>query len=197
MIRISLSADVRKASSMLGQFRKQIPYIEARTMTNLAKQVQAAEKAGLSSVFDKPTPFTLRGVGITPATKGLPVATVFLKDKQAQYLAPYEFGGSTFLGTRVGVPVPVGIRTNQYGNLTRNKLAQLAANPKVFKGRVHGVSGFWQRMAGDHLKLLVEWTSGVQVKQHLDFASRAKALVAKQFAPTWETVVSAAIKTMK
>ena len=199
MIRVSVKADVEKAAAQLSDLaRTQLPFATAQAVNALAKQVKAAEVQAMSTVFSKPTPFTLRGVSVVAARKGQPTATVFVLPKQAAYLETYETGGSQVLGTRRGLPVPKGVAVNQYGNLTRRKLQQLNANPKVFQGRLRdGVSGFFLRLAHDRLRLLVRWTGGVAVKQRLDFGKRAEAVVRAGFKAAFDAAIAKALATRK
>ena len=60
-------------------------------------------------VFDRPTPFTRRGVGYRPAYKNRPVARVFIKDIQARYRTR-EYGGVRMPRKRALV-LPVGQRS--------------------------------------------------------------------------------------
>lgn len=199
MIRVSVEADVRKATAGLSDLaRRQLPFATAQAVNALAKQVKAAEVQAMGSVFSSPTPFTLRGVSVLSARKGAPTATVFVLPKQATYLQPYETGGGQVLGARRGLPVPKGVGVNRYGNLTRRKLQQLNANPRVFQGRLKsGVSGFFQRLADDRLRLLVRWTGGVAVKQRLDFGKRAEAVVRAGFKAAFDAAIAKAVATRR
>lgn len=146
--------------SLIALKAKQVPFATALALTRLAKGAAASEADAIADTFDTPTPFTTRAVRIEPATKSKPVAVVALKDVQAQYLAPYVHGGLRALGGKRGMLVPREVGVNKYGNLTRNKLAQLKARPDVFIGTVKfrsgaRVSGVWQRSAtrrGDRYK---------------------------------------------
>jgi len=150
MIEISVKSNVDAVSRQLSAIAyDQLPFATARTLTELAKLAAAAERAAMPKVFDRPTPFTVNSVAVQGAKKDMPVARVFIRDKAAKYLAPYEFGGIQFLGNKQANLVPVEAQTNQYGNLPRGTIAKYKGLPDVFIGTVktkHGdVYGVWQR----------------------------------------------------
>ncbi len=151
---LGIRVDLRQAQQALGDLvNRQVPFASALALTMLAEGVQAAETDEENRTFDNPTPFTQRAFAKTPATKKRLVATVFIKDAQANYLAPYVDGGDRFLGAKKGMLAPVGQKTNQYGNLPRNTLARLKGKPNVFIGPImfkktgRTVNGVWQRSA--------------------------------------------------
>lgn len=206
----AIRVDLRPAITALGDLSaRQVPFASALALTTLAQGVQDAETVEELKTFDSPTPFTQRAFAKTPATKRNLVATVFIKDVQAQYLAPYVLGGPRFLGTKKGMLAPRGVGLNKYGNLTKGKLASLKAKPNVFIGPVtfkNGttINGVWQRGAtprgkrtkgdgeygtkGKHhvvagnrttLKLLIQFEDTTEAPKHFDFYGAARAYVAK------------------
>lgn len=151
MFDISVRADVKDIERKLSDVAyRQMPFATAKALTNLAKIVQAGEKKAIGSVFDRPTPFTVNSVGVKAARKDNLQAIVFVKDIAAAYLAPYEFGGTNKLNSKALLK-PVNVPLNQYGNLGKNKLAQLKGRSNVFVGSItfkkngQTVSGVWQR----------------------------------------------------
>lgn len=138
--------------------KKQIPFATARALTAVAKKVQKAETDAISDIFDRPTLFTQRSVGVRAAKKADLTATVFVKDIAAKYLEPFELGGQHHLppSKRGGTLFnPKNVQLNQYGNLPKGKLRRLAAKPDVFVGTVNfrtgqTISGIWQRPQRDY-----------------------------------------------
>lgn len=128
----------------------QLPFVEARTVTELAKLAQKAEKAAMPEVFDTPTMFTVNSVAVQSAPKALPIARVYIRDTAAQYLAPYEYGGVQYLGKKPADLLPVGIAANRYGNLPRNTIHKYMSRPDVFMGTVRlggrDIYGLWQTL---------------------------------------------------
>lgn len=137
-------ADLRDLSRQLEAIKKQIPFAMARAMTSTVQQIRDAEKLALQRRLDNPTPFTVNSVRAAAATKNNLVARVFVMDTAAAYLDPFEVGGSHKLNGQALLN-PKNIKLNKFGNLSRNKLAQLKAKPNVFIGDVDGVNAVWQR----------------------------------------------------
>jgi len=202
MFDISVKANVDVVARGLSALAfRQLPFAEARTVTELGKLAQAAEKQAMPKVFENPTPFTVNSVAVQAAKKSMPVARVYIRDKAAQYLAPYEYGGMQYLGGKRADLVPVGAAANRYGNLPRNAIRKYLSRPDVFLGNVktaHGnVYGLWQRPqpvakktgrraakganTSGKLKLLVAFHAPVQTRKRLGFGDRAQAVVSANF----------------
>src|ERR1019366_1315035 len=71
--------------------RTQLPFAASKAINSVAQMVKQAELANFRTKFDNPTPFTMKAIGVIPAMKRNLTATIFVKDDQAPYLAPYEF----------------------------------------------------------------------------------------------------------
>ncbi|CAE6862582.1 hypothetical protein R75461_08065 [Paraburkholderia nemoris] len=150
MLEISVTSNVDAVSHRVSTLAyRQLPFAEARTVTELAKLAAVAEKAAIPQVFDNPTPFTVNSLAVQAARKELPIACVYIRDRAAQYLALYEFGGVQFLGGKPADLVPVAAAVNRYGNLPRGTIRKYMNRPDVFLGPVktaHGeVYGLWQQ----------------------------------------------------
>nr|WP_314074860.1 hypothetical protein [uncultured Roseococcus sp.] len=145
MIRFSVRQDYQRLGHRLDAFeRRQLPFAAARALTATAKAAQGAEERAIGSVFDRPTPFTQRGVAITPAKKTALKAEVFVKPIQATYLGLQDKGG-TRRPKRSALVNPAGIKLDRYGNIPAKALARLKRRKDVFIGRVGKVGGVWQR----------------------------------------------------
>lgn len=191
MADISVSTNVKEFTKGLSTFAfRQMPFATATALTSLARIVQHGEQEAMQSVFDRPTPFTVNSVAVKPARKDDLQALVFVKDIAAAYLQPYEFGGKNKLNSKALLN-PKGAPLNQYGNLSKSKLAQLKAKGNTFIGGVKGkdgteIRGVWQRQAPRKgkpasLKLLIRFSDAHDVKQHLDYRSRAEQIVQGNF----------------
>lgn len=116
--------------------QQQAPFAIAKGMSKTVREAKVAEDAHILAAFDKPTPFTKRAVAFTQATKSNLRATVLVKDVQAKYLEAEVFGGRRQLksfeqqfatGGQAHVVLPgAGAPLNQYGNLTKAKIKQIA-----------------------------------------------------------------------
>jgi hypothetical protein len=205
VLELSVKSNVDAVSRGLSDLvYQQLPFAEARSVTELAKLAAVAERAAMPQVFDNPTPFTVNSVAVEPARKALPIARVYVRDKAALYLAPYEFGGVQYLGKKPADLVPVAAAANQYGNLPRNTIRKYLGRSDVFLGSVrtaHGnVYGLWQRPLAQpaakargkaraaraanitgKLRLLVAFHAPVQTRKRLHFGDRAQAVVSANF----------------
>lgn len=203
---------------------KQLPFATARAVTVMAKRVRDEERSALSSVFDRPTPFTTNSVGSTSANKSSLTATVYVRDIAVAYLEPYEFGGNNKLNSRALLK-PIHAKTNQYGNLPKTLLKRLKGNPNVFIGPVklkNGdvINGVWersktprgQRRLGGYgtkgkmnkmgntktsLKLLIKFDDAHEAKQRWGYHDRAKRVVDREYNKIMGRELARAIATTK
>jgi hypothetical protein len=207
MFNISIRADVARVERTLSAFAyKQMPFATAQALTGLAKIVQAGEQDAMDTVFDRPTPFTKKSVGVRAARKDTLQALVYVKDIAAAYLEPYETGGTNKLNSRALLK-PVNAPLNQYGNLSKNKLAQLKAKGNTFVGKIKGksgevINGVWQRTPAGKgkpagMKLLIRFTDAHPIKQRLDYRQRAEQLVRSNFNRVMGKALAKAIATAK
>jgi hypothetical protein len=132
---INVRSNAKQVMANLSSFAsKQFPFAMAVALTDLAKDVQAAEKASLHTTFDRPTPFTVNSIRVIPAKKNLWISTVFVMDIAAQYLYPYEVGGMHKL---IGPLEKTWLNPkdysmlNQYGNFPVNTLERLIGSAKM------------------------------------------------------------------
>ncbi|WP_168404944.1 hypothetical protein [Erwinia amylovora] len=137
-------AGLNDLMSQLQKLRRQMPFAISRALTSVAREIAAAQKTALRRRLERPTPFTVNSVGAAGASKNNLKASVFVRDIAAGYLEPFEFGGQHKLNGSALLN-PKNIRLNRYGNLPRNKLAQLKSKDNVFIGQVGERNGVWQR----------------------------------------------------
>lgn len=220
-IDINIRTNLKDIQKSLNSFAyKQMPFATAQTLTQLAKEVQAAEQENLKKTFDNPTPFTVNSVGVKAATKTSLTAIVYVKDIAAAYLEPYEVGGVHKLNSKALLN-PKDISLNQYGNLPKGKLRALKGRKDVFIGQIktkngETIGGVWQRPARivaskngkvrklpkmanatGHLKLLIRFGDALPVKQHLDYRQRAQQLVNRRFNAVFGAMLAKAMATAK
>lgn len=204
---ISVQTNVKALAKKLDAFAyKQLPFATAQALTAIAREIQKGEQAAMSTVFDRPTPFTVNSVGVKPARKDNQEAEVFVKDIAAAYLKPYEVGGVNKLNSKA-VLTPIGSPTNQYGNLPRNRLASLKGRANVFVGKIKGkdgtqIDGVWQRIPARKgkpasVKLLIRFDDAHPIKQHLDYRQRAQGIVTATFDVEMGRALAKAIATAK
>ncbi|MDE2098675.1 MAG: hypothetical protein KGL39_15580 [Patescibacteria group bacterium] len=154
MLEISVTSNIRAISKSLNDLAyRELPFATARALTELAREIQAAERTGMASVFDRPKPFTLNSVRVFGASKDTLTAGVFVMDKAADYLNPFESNGQHFIAS--GRPAgellaPVQAPKDAYGNLRRGFVARNARRKDTFTGIVNTqqgpINGLWQRI---------------------------------------------------
>ncbi|WP_039025108.1 hypothetical protein [Enterobacter roggenkampii] len=214
--------DIKGLHKTLVAIRKQIPFATAKALTSVARQIEQAEKKGLQRQLENPAPFTVNAVRSTAARKTNLIAKVFVMDTAASYLDPFEFGGPDKLNGKALLN-PKNIRLNKYGNLSRNKLAQLKAKPDDFIGSVttkdgQKISGVWQRKkykkVGKRkkrspngtqrerrkqrsLKLLIRFGNALPVKEHLDYFARANKMAEVLMLSALSQAMAEALRTAK
>ncbi|BBQ65834.1 hypothetical protein [Klebsiella quasipneumoniae] len=217
-------ATLKDLSNQLNKLKKQIPFAMAQAMTSTARQIEQAEKTAIQRKLNA-TPFTVKSVKSKGATKNNLVAKVFVQDKAAEYLDPFEMGGMHKLQHKAKL-VPHGIRLNKYGNIPRNKLEQLKAKPDVFVGRAKvkgggegGISGVWQRKKARNKrkkrrarspngtqqprlktrppKLLIGFGDALPVQAELGYISRAEMMAKNILPKELSKAIANALKTAK
>lgn len=148
-----------KVNTNLLQYRfseaaqKQLRFAASQAINATAALVKTGEGDNLKAVLDNPTPFTLKALALSKSSKKTLSATVFMKDRTAWYLEPYEDGGLTKLNPMNGTGQvqlkPEEQPVNQYGNLPRFTTAKLKARKNTFVGTPEGWKnapvGIWQR----------------------------------------------------
>lgn len=148
-VRVNTSGAVRNLAR--AQTRIQQAAIQALNWTAADAQVEVQQV--MRRVFDRPTPYTIRGVGVWRARMSDPVATVGIKDAgaagkgtaAADFLAPQVYGGQRSVKRferalqRIGalppgwMAVPAsGAQLDAYGNMNRGQIVQILAALQAF-----------------------------------------------------------------
>lgn len=228
MFRYDIRSNIKQVKKQLDDFaRNQVPFATAQAINAVAVKVQAAEREAMRTTFDRPTPFTVNSVAVRKARKVNPEATVYVKPVAANYLAPYEDGGTQLPpGTSRAAfnPKDPGL-LNKYGGLPRNTISRLRGKTGVFVGTVktaggEEIDGVWQRpkrvtkaqraRAGKRkgapntprgnvgrLKLLIRFTDPQPVKKQYPFEETAHEVIERNMLPEFEKAMAKAIATAK
>ena len=206
MVMLSVKSNIDDVVDWNNRFmRDQVPFAASVALNQTAFDMREAEVANLFKVFDGVTPFTQGGMRYAKSTKRSLVATVYVEpDVRQDYLLPFDRGGKHFLGSKRGLIEPKNTRTNQYGNLPRNALANAKGKPNVFIGPAGAkhVNGVWQRVPAKRgkpasLKLLMRFTDPLPVKQQLNFEGVAHDMALKRFDAHFATALAQAIATAR
>lgn len=220
MISFNIRTDLKPLLADLSRLeREQVPFATARALTEVARQVAAAEQKALSQTFDRPTPFTLNAFGVVPATKASLTAKVFIRPIQSAYLAPYIDGGPQVLGSKRAILTPRDLGLNAYGNIARGKLASLKGRANVFVGTVKTkdgkeIAGVWERtgynragkvrrksrtapLPSGPLKLLIQFTRPAQVTHRFPFGATAQQTIRTALPAAFGRAMAGAVATAK
>ena len=157
-----LSSNAKEIERRLNAIaRKQVPYATSLALNNTAKDVIKAEQDEMRRVFDRPTPFILRGLRVTKYAKKTDLqAEVGFKDVYGRSgeaventLKPHIPGFPAtrqpkgmerqlrrrgFLGANEWLVPSRTLKLNQYGNITGPLATKMLADIGAYKG----ISGF-------------------------------------------------------
>ncbi len=153
MIAIDVRSDLAAVTDkLIGDLRRQIPFATAKTLTTVAKIAENDVRNEMRDVFDRPTPWTLAGTFVKPATITSLSALVKLKDESgggriyaAKYLRAEISGGERALkryerALRSVGALPNGMQTvpgqgaklDAYGNVTAAQIIQILSYFRAF-----------------------------------------------------------------
>ena len=203
--------------------RKQARFATAQALTRTAWAVVRAEQAEVDKVFDKPTPFTKRAFGVERATPQSLTAVVYIKPRQAEYLAPQIEGGSRPMkrfeqrlsseAKSAGFWVPgKGVKLNAYGNLTLGQLKSIAEGLRksgkfadtfvgIPRGHAGAPFGIWARpkhgKAKGVLKPLLVRISQPGYRRRFDFFGVAERTVDRNFATEFDKAMESALRSAR
>lgn len=126
--------------------KKQIPFATVLAMTLTARDVKSAEDMVMTKVFDRPTPYTLNALRVTPATKQTMVASVAFKDfggtPAKRFLNPEVHGGARSQKSHEKLLTPLmqgfqfavpgkGTDRDAYGNMKGSEIKRIISQLKV------------------------------------------------------------------
>lgn len=152
MIQISVKSDLEATVSQWARVAgDQMPYATAVALTRTAKAAKGEIERQLPSLIDRPTPYTMKGFRLYPATKLKLVAEVDFRVAMGRgtsardYLAPLVYGGERKLKAfemslqRTGL-LPSGYaalpgsaaKLDAYGNMSRGQIVQILSYFKAF-----------------------------------------------------------------
>ncbi len=150
MFALSIKAETAKfAAALSAVASKQLPYAISRALNDTAQDVLADNKRLMTSVFDRPTPFTLNAFYAKPATQQSLSTTVQRKDQVVgkHYLETEASGGArgqtgidkllsmriAYAGHLWGVVPGDGARLDAYGNWSSAERNQVLAVLKAMR----------------------------------------------------------------
>jgi hypothetical protein len=195
---IEVRADFRPLTRSLDEVaQRQVPFATARALTDMANAAAVANRRALPSIFDRPTPFTLNSIAVQPAKKSDLVARVFVKAKQAEYLALEETGGVRRPEKRALI-MPKAVQRNAFGNIPRRGLAALKKRKDVFVGKTeNGVGGFFRRLESGRLQPLALFIGAANYKPRFGFKARVIKVAQATMVPAFRQALAKAIATAR
>lgn len=151
-MRFQVSCDTSGLERELqGWEQKKLPYATATALTRTAKKVQSAFIMAMKQDFDRPTPYTLSGTFVKPATASVLTATVGWKDWASKavpasvFMLPQVQGGKRnlkstekmlnakgFLPSQMVTVPGAGAALDQYGNMKPSQLVQVISALRAF-----------------------------------------------------------------
>jgi hypothetical protein len=152
MITFSVKSDLEATITRFARIAgDQMPFATAVALTRTAKAAKEEIERQLPSLIDNPTPYTMRGFRLYPATKRKLLAEVDFRvamgrgTQARDYLAPLVYGGQRKIKAferslqRVGL-LPSGMaavpgkaaRLDAYGNMSRGQITQILSYFKAF-----------------------------------------------------------------
>ena len=178
--------------------------------------VERRLKVSMVKDLDRPTPFTLQGIGRWKAKPGKLNAVIYIKPTQAKYLRYAIEGGrlrtnltpvirhvyldqhGNLKGKRRGLEqvarlIKAKQTADRYGRKRRGKGRQSGLPPGMFIGEVSGVDGLWQR-DGRQLNLLVRREKQAVRTKRWDFYGIGERVVRERLPKDMRDVVEKAIR---
>lgn len=151
MLQISIKSDLEATVSRWARVAgDQMPIATAMALTRTARAAKEEIERQLPSLIDRPTPYTLRGFRLWPATKRKLVAEVDFRGTMGSagardFLAPLVYGGERKLKAferslqSTGL-LPSGYaalpgsaaKIDAYGNMSRGQIVQMLSYFKAF-----------------------------------------------------------------
>ena len=143
---VQISVEIQELIKGLNDLEKrQLPFALMTGLNLTVDDVKAATQHEMRDSFDRPTPYTLKGIRIKRATKTESYADASLQDqggknRPSQYLQPEIKGGprglkgyERLLGDRYTVPGN-DIRRDVYGNIPGGLITRLLSDSGLLRG---------------------------------------------------------------
>lgn len=183
---------------------RQVPFAMSLALTNTAQDAQLEVRRGLRSRFVLRNSFVEKGILYRKATKANLEAGVFSRD---DFMILQEKGGAKEPKSGSSVAVPIEARTAKRGVVPSGKRPRaLLSTPGVFRARIGGVDGLWQRLkrrskarkaAGHSLKLLFVFKPSVPIAPRFEFANTVRRVVKERIGRQLEFAILFALKTAR
>ncbi|MGJ0507618.1 MAG: hypothetical protein ACR652_10895 [Methylocystis sp.] len=141
---VKIEVPIAETLKELNRIQRQIPFGVALGLTRTAMATRVALREEMQRVFDRPTPYTLNSMQVTPAKKAALVAAVGFKQfagkgtPAEKYLAPEIYGGprnikrferalaaTGRLPGGMALAPASGVQLDAYGNVSRGTITSI------------------------------------------------------------------------
>lgn len=139
-MKIEIRANLAAIQQVLKGVERQLPFAVSLAVNRTAQAVKAGEQAEMRRVFDRPTPYTLNSLQLTPGKKADPQATVWFKPLAERYIGTQVSGGGRPMkrseqwlgsywvpGAHMGGGPNVGNLLDAYGNVRGGMITEILA----------------------------------------------------------------------
>lgn len=128
-MQVRVSVNAASLSRAIESAKRKEMALAVAKLNNAARWGQRVVRSEVSNYIDKPVPFTINAFGYKTARMGNPVASVYIKDIQAAYLASTIKGGFLFKQK----PMPTYSTRDRFGNLPRGSVRRVEL--QISKGK--------------------------------------------------------------
>jgi len=195
MVSVKVKADLKQIKRFLSKLEKrQIPFATALALTLTAKQAQKAEKKQIVQKLDRPKPFTVKSIFMSRATKKRPVSSVYIRPAAWEYLRWQVEGGTRKPNGRF-IPIPVGAKLDQYGNIKGRKRGP--RTKKQFITKVNNTIGVYENIIASRKRLLIYYARQAVYKPKFPFFKIARKVGQSVFHKNFNKSMIKAINTAK
>jgi hypothetical protein len=141
---VQIQVDIRRWTAGIKAIGKQVTYATMNAINDIAFESRRNVIGEMQRVFDRPTPYTLRGVEVIKATREKLRARVFVSQDpnkgipRANFLGPQVYGGDRNVkrmesALRKAQVLPPGMfaipgsaaQLDRYGNMSRGQIVQI------------------------------------------------------------------------
>lgn len=193
-MQINVTSDKKAFTKKLGLLkRRHIPKATNdainKTLFGLRKEMMKQT----SKKLDRPIAFTQKGFLVNQSKVNKLIGRLFIKPVVAQYLG-FQIDGGVRQGTpNIAVPYTKNVRLNKFGNVSGRKRG-LIKNDKQFIATIKGVSGVYQRMANNKVKLLYGFEKTATYTPRFPFFRIGKGYIKSKFRKNMKEKLNQEIK---
>jgi len=202
---LDVSSNIKQFSRGFSKdFKRQIPFATSMALNNTAFKVREHIQEKLPQVFDRPTPFTKKGVVVSKSKKRHLVASVFFKENRADYLQ-FPVFGKTKRPKRAALTVYAknAKQKDKFGNIRASRLQRINADDKRFfagvpKGHPDLPGGIYERYAGNkRIRMVAHYTERADYSKQFDFFRFAERSAKQHFDREFRKAFAKAVATRR